>query len=310
MQAFLKRFLLFIFLMVLFYPFFILFCGCFVPQLFRPNINYQLGSYGHMNSRIKEIKSLPSGIDILFLGSSHAYRGFDTRNFNGLKTFNLGSSSQTPIQTNTLLKRYLNKLKPKAIVYEVYPETLSSDGAEATLDLLSNDSQDVNSILMALKVNNIKVYNTLLYGTFVDWFGINRTFTESYKKGKDLYIPGGYVERELSCFMFIKAKKSQLAQFNPVQLKVFGENIEMISEKGIKLILVYAPITRALYNSYHNNNYVDSTMNSYGVTYYNFNNIISLNDSVDFYDAHHLNQVGVNKFNSKLLEMLQLSDAQ
>ena len=45
-------------------------------------------------------------------------------------------------------------------------------------------------------------------------------------------------------------------------------------------------------------------MRSYGLQYYNFNEIIQLDDSLDFYDAHHLNQNGVNKFNAKLKEVL------
>ena len=44
-------------------------------------------------------------------------------------------------------------------------------------------------------------------------------------------------------------------------------------------------------------------MQSYG-TYYNFNEMISLDDSLHFYDSHHLNQNGVNIFNAKLIDVL------
>ncbi|NHW60088.1 hypothetical protein HA378_33495, partial [Escherichia coli] len=80
--------------------------------------------------------------------SSHAYRGFDTRVFskNGISSFNLGSSSQSPINTQVLLKQYLDRIKPKMIVYEVYAGTLSADGVESSLDMLSNNKIDVNAI--------------------------------------------------------------------------------------------------------------------------------------------------------------------
>lgn len=61
-----------------------------------------------------------------------------------------------------------------------------------------------------------------------------------------------------------------------------------------------------MYNSYTNNNYVDSFMKSYGLPYYNFNELMQLDDSLDFNDAHQLNQNGVNKFNTKLNEILDL----
>ena len=77
-------------------------------------------------------------VDVLFLGSSHAYRGFDPRIFRkrGYSSFNLGSSAQTPSQTKVWLKRYLKHLNPKIVIYEVYPGTFSSDGIEASLDLV------------------------------------------------------------------------------------------------------------------------------------------------------------------------------
>src|SRR5689334_14184152 len=70
------------------------------------NLNYRLGAYGHLFTRVKEIDSVKK-VDILFLGSSHSYRGFDPRIFKqyGLTSFNLGSSSQTPIQAKILLEK-------------------------------------------------------------------------------------------------------------------------------------------------------------------------------------------------------------
>ena len=38
--------------------------------------------------------------------------------------------------------------------------------------------------------------------------------------------------------------------------------------------------------------------------YYNFNEILTLNDSLSFYDYDHLNQNGVELFNKKLIELL------
>lgn len=37
-----------------------------------------------------------------------------------------------------------------------------------------------------------------------------------------------------------------------------------------------------------------------------FNRLINLNDTLDFYDSHHLNSIGVKKFNKVLLDTLKL----
>lgn len=293
----------------LFYLIFLFIWGLFIPAPFKSNINYRIGSYGHMFSRISEIKKYRN-IDILFLGSSHAYRGFDTRLFleNGYKSFNLGSSSQTPIQTKVLLKRYLDILNPKLVIYEVYPETFTLDGVESSLDIIANDVNDIHSLWMALKINNIKIYNTLIYAFFRDILGLNSSFSEPIIKGNDKYISGGFVEKELGFYQPSKFDKKKIL-IKDYQLESFKEIVQMLNNKKIKLILVYAPIPKVNYYSYFNKHYFDSLMQTYS-TYYNFNEIISLNDSLHFYDSHHLNQNGVKIFNEKLIELLNTNKIQ
>ena len=57
---------------------------------------------------------------------------------NNLKTFNLGSSSQTPIQTKMLLDEHLDRLNPKLVVFEVYPVVFQLEGVESALDFIAN----------------------------------------------------------------------------------------------------------------------------------------------------------------------------
>ncbi len=278
--------------------------GSFAPNVLKPNINYRIGSWGHMHSRIANIKNYHN-VDILFLGSSHAYRGFDTRIFSdsGYRTFNLGSSAQTPIQTKVLLDRYLNALNPKMVIYEVYPYTLSIDGVESSLDIISNDKNDIHSLKMALKINNIKTYNTFLYGLMCDFIGLNKTYTEPISKGTDRYIAGGFVERKMRHYIPTQLKKKEIT-LNQIQIKNLAEIVNMLKERNIELMLTYAPLPKANYYRYTNNNYFDSLMGTYA-TYINFNKIMNLDDSLYFFDADHLNQNGVKKFNAKLIELLK-----
>jgi hypothetical protein len=167
-----------------------------------------------MFTRLKEIKQINKNqnIDILFLGSSHAYRGFDTRIFKkyGYNTFNLGSSSQTPIQTLVLLKRYLDRINPETVIFEVNPTTFSSDGVESSLDIIANDRNDIYSYEMAFKIHHIKTFNTLLYAEYRDIFHLDDSFTEPIKKRKDTYIKGGFVEKEMAYYKPEKMDKNEI----------------------------------------------------------------------------------------------------
>jgi hypothetical protein len=256
-----------------------------------------------MYSRIEEVKKTKN-IDVLFLGSSHTYRGFDPRIFKakGMTSFNLGSSAQTPLQTKVLLNRYLDHLNPKLIIYEVYPTTFSIDGVESSLDLIANDKNDINTVELAFKLNNIKAYNTLIFGLISDFLNLNSSFVEPKVRGKDTYISGGFVENREKITTEKKYAQKKW-DFNENQFKAFNEIISMLKARNIKVALVYAPIAPALYHSYSNNQDFDIIMNKYG-NYYNFNEIISLKDNQHFVDSDHLNQGGVDIFNDKLIEIL------
>ena len=54
----------------------------------------EMANRGFLNSRIKDIRNYHN-VDVLFLGSSHCYRTFDTRFYrsHGISCFNLGSSN-------------------------------------------------------------------------------------------------------------------------------------------------------------------------------------------------------------------------
>src|SRR5688572_21718598 len=112
MKKFLFRILLFVSFVTVFYIATLLVWGSVLSSWRFSNLNYPVAGYAHMYSRIKEVKQTKD-VDILFLGASFAYRGFDPRIFKeyGYKSFNLGSSNQTPLQTKLLLDRYLKTLK-------------------------------------------------------------------------------------------------------------------------------------------------------------------------------------------------------
>lgn len=267
------------------------------------NLKYFQGSYGHLHTRLDEVRQTRD-VDILFLGSSKAYRGFDPRIFKeaGYTSFNLGSSAQTPLQTKLLLERYLDRVKPRMVVYEVYPSTLSNEGIESALDVISNDKIDLNTFEMVVELCHTKITNTFLYGLMRGVLKLDEDFQESMVHGDDTYVMGGFVEKKLSYFRYRKEEPKEW-RINDEQFRRFEKVVEMIENRDIPIVLVNAPIASGRYDSYTNSEEIDQKLSEYG-KYYNFNELMSLDDSLYFYDASHLNQRGVELFNHKLIEVL------
>lgn len=297
---------LLIFALVTIIPYSILTClwGEFLPAKIDRNILFKVGTPGHSFTRFKDADNFGS-VDILFIGSSHAYRGFDTRIFEkyGYKSYNLGSSSQTPTQTLMLVRRYLDIMKPKIVIYEVYPVSFTVDGVESAIDLIANDNNDVNSIAMATNINKVKVYNSLIYSFYKQFNGDKAKFTEeAVKNNGDTFIKGGYDEREPEYWSVVPQKKIEF-EFKKYQLRCFKKVCNEVTKRGIRLVLVETPVSKTYYNSYLNHNKFVEKLNSYP-EFYNFNELMELNDSLHFSDAHHLNQHGVNLFDEKLIEIV------
>lgn len=269
--------------------------GEFLSRRFKQNIIYNIS---HNYLRLAEVKKT-SDVDLLILGSSHAYRGFDTRILKeaGYKTFNLGSSAQTPKQTLVLLERYLKQLKPKLVILEVYPKVFTIDGVESTLDLIVNDENDLKSLKMVVDQNNMKVYNTFIYK-------LTKSLLDSIPDIKlKTYHQGGYVSKAILQFNNDPKPIKSPIIIEKKQIVTFENILDLLKKEKVDYVLVQAPITSQMYDSFTNIDVFNEKMATYG-NYYNFNNQLKLNDSLDFFDNHHLNQNGVISFNAVFLEML------
>jgi len=305
LKTFLHRLFLFLPLCGATYLLLLLLSAEVLPPLWAKNINNQPGGYGHTYTRLQEADTTQN-VDILFLGPSLAYRGFDTRLYRekGYRAFNLGTGSQTPLQSQLLLERYLDKLNPAIVIYEVYPWCFTSDGVESSLDIMVNDEVGGDFRQLAFRQNHIKVYHTLVFALYRHVAGRNRGFKEARKKAADTYIEGGFVEKEMQLYQPESRHAIAPWLFKEWQFDLFEENLEMLRAAGARVVLVRAPVTQGLYRSHPNNPDFDQRMRAYA-PYYNFNEILSLQDSLHFYDYQHLNQRGVKLFNQQLIGILE-----
>jgi hypothetical protein len=244
-----------------------------------------------------------NNIDILFIGPSLCYRGFDVRIFKsfGYNTFNLGSSAQTIIQTKYLLRQYLKKIKPKLVIYAIDPFiTASKDGVESTCDIISNQYLSEGlSLQMLFEVNDLKLYNTFLYSYLYKTILPKNTIVDDNQK----YIEGGFVESKMAYYKYSKILTVSHV-FAKKQQNALKEIKEIFEESKQKFFFVYPPITSNQYNSINNNEEFIGDIEKFGEIY-NFNNNKFLNDTLHYYDAVHLNQHGVDIYNHEFLKLLK-----
>jgi hypothetical protein len=262
-----------------------------------------------MFTRLREADTTKN-VDVLIMGSSHAYRGFDTRIFrdHNLKAFNFGSSSQSPLQTRYLLNKYIHNLKPEMVIWEVFPNSFTSDGVESFIDLVSNERNPVGLWQMALAINKVETYNAYIIAGVQYLFGIGSDYKENLVSGKDTYVTGGYVQRTMEVNRMKVSKKPAVKVFEKKQVEAFEETIAMLRHENIEVHVVQAPYTKAFASNIANtaaiDNYFNSLVRSNKVRHYqNFNvSELLLDDSLHYYDAHHLNQSGIQKFNEFFLK--------
>lgn len=265
------------------------------------------GEWGQSLIRFRELENIDN-VDILFIGSSHAYRGFDPRLFKskGYSSFNIGSSAQTPLNTYYLLNYYLPKIKPKVIIYEIYPVILSRDGYECTLDLLMNTHISLELLEMSIATGNPNAFTNCI-GRFIH----NIVYPLKTMKQKQIinerYIPGGYVETDVV--------RNDRLSINPIhvnmldsQLKYISKIMELANDLNIELIGVIQPLPVDYLLSISNYKIMTSKLmniaNKNKVSIYDFNDIIVLDSVNDFKDKDHLNKSGVVKFNNMLINKL------
>lgn len=240
-------------------------------------------------------------VDFLIVGSSHAYRGFDPRVFEryGYAIFNLGSSAQSPRQTYFLLEEYLDKVSPKKVIFEVYPETFAVDGIESATDVISNDHLSMRLAAHSFGYSNILVFNTFLYRLFDEGI-LQREVVEPAITGKDTYIKGGFVASEEG---FYKPKQIQVNaefEFRDEQFEYFKKSVALLNDRGIPYSFIQAPVTEYLNKARPTPALFSERISNLG-PYHNYQGELDLSDSLDFVDSDHLSQSGVEKFNEAVI---------
>ena len=272
--------------------------------IFQRQIVYDPNGPGHTKTRLAEAAAF-GRVDVLFIGSSHVYRGIDVREVEreGWRAFNLGSSSQTPIHTRLLLERFLPRLRPRLVVIDVNPVLLGDGGAEATLDLLAADPEREKYPELVRKNLSPKLFNALLLAHLDDWLGIDHG-GQPRRINQDTYVSGGYVEKEAGYHDFTPSPAAPATIVPRTdQVNALRKAVERCREAGAGVLLISMPVSEAYGSFYTPLNGLDSLLPP-SAPFVDFRGEDRWNSEAYFFDAHHLNQTGATAFTRTLTDSL------
>ncbi|RYE01021.1 MAG: hypothetical protein EOP50_02720 [Sphingobacteriales bacterium] len=303
MARFIKHIVLFLFFALPVYCALLFASGFFVPNHYQGNFFPQPDTRSFLRERIHEIPGY-AGTDLLVVGPSLVQRGFDPRVFKsyGYRIFLLASGGQNPMQSHILLKRYLDTLKPKRIVFVVYPDLFVKDGVEPSLDLAISDRIDGQNWEDLVRRPNLRLFNTLLYWHERQVFGLRAPALRDSNE-YDRYIPGGFLERRDN------GRNNELPQacdpgpqlpLNREHLRFLDECLSLTKKKSIPYQIVQLPLTTARYKCRTASAGIDSLLSMRG-PYFNFNGRVLLNDTFDFSDNAHLMPSGAIRFSEAFI---------
>ncbi len=250
--------------------------------------------------------------DLIILGSSHAYRGYDIHNFDsiGLKSYNLGSSAQSIGLTNILAKNLINKKNTKRVILEIYQNSFVKN--KATLEdasiLIANVKENGLAFKIALNNNDVRSYNHFFIRVLSD--------TQMPKKSID---DGDYYKgycstnkKIINVDSITKAIKTnpkswKNSEIDTDKLKDLDMLIKYLKSESIKAVVCshYTPIETDRFIEKLVSSQIEKVCNANGVKYLNYMFKHNINTQNNFSDHHHLNMNGVKNYNLRLIRDLK-----
>ena len=234
--------------------------------------------------------------DIIILGSSHAYRGYDPRAFykEGYIAYNLGSNAQTLMNSYFIAKNYITPENCKMVILDIFEGPFMSEGLESSSDLIENISSEQAAWSMALNLRDIRALNMIVLRY------VSKPSSLQYLDST--YIGLGYCETPDSVKRLSGYKKS-VFKAEKKQLDYFDKLICYFKDKRISVLVVTHPIPKEGEMARHDKfvKVIDPYLKKYNITHLNFALNHQLHSLHHFYDHNHLNKAGVDIFNKMLI---------
>ncbi|MFN0200841.1 MAG: hypothetical protein ACKVTZ_04945 [Bacteroidia bacterium] len=267
--------------------------------------------YGqHASASLQEFKD-QAKYDVIVIGSSHAYRGYDPRIFekSGFNIYNLGTSAQNISDSYGLAETYVTADKTPFVLLDIYEGTLS-DVHEGTFKLIQTAPDFSTCAKLAWYSQEVRSVNLLTYRLFTDYISpepVANPREIKYMPQDSRYIGKGYVSSSDSLKELPKKTKAhEKYEMNETAFSYLKQTLAVLTSRGIKVILCSHP--QPSYSRYPNHSEfvakVEEVAKPYQVPYFDYTAHTQFNDKFHYYDHGHLNQTGVDLYNQLLLEKI------
>jgi hypothetical protein len=262
------------------------------------------------NLRMKEFYSQKDNIDIVFLGSSRCYQGFNPAvvdSITGMNSFNLGSSSQTPLTSYYLLREVFEKYRSKFVIMEISIDVLDTeqllnggyildamDNGMNKLDFFWNGFKFAEQVELLLPLYRYRENRGFFY------YSLFEDIDEHYDR-KRVYHGKGFVENYND---LIEEKVYQYQRTDNLvrNLEYLKKIAELTNDAESELIFVYTPYpshARIVNQAEFSDKFLTEIASLPG-EFINY-----LEDSQEFgdeyfADGNHLNLSGANKLSREI----------
>lgn len=240
--------------------------------------------------------------DVIVLGSSHAYKGYDPLVFslNDLEMYNLGTSNQHMMCSYQIIKNHINKDNCNLLILDMFDKVFANNDIESKSDIIQNVDDDKTAIATAFSSGDIRALNMITLRYFNKTMEPLNTDTIGYRNGY------------LKASKRLDPKRKDITKMNwkytpiPSQKKYLGILLEHCRKEGLKIVAVSHPTPRIYPMRDHDKFLADVNplLKKYNVPYYDYTNYKEMGN-INFYsDPTHLNQIGTIRFNKMLIEDL------
>ena len=265
-----------------------------MSSYFLPNMQRNGGQELQM---MRDLTSNQTKYDAVVLGSSHAYRGYDPRIFeqSGISLFNAGTSAQNAKGSLVLYNEYLRD-RADVFILDVYDPVFELEGTESNMRLIQN--VPTNEAALALVQQEFKIYT--LNALAVRLASMN---VKDEAPNAD-YIKNGFCEKK-GILYAVEPLNDSVFDANEEMFLAFEKMIKQMQSDGKRIVLCSHPLpASAGLHNYHDKFLARFTplIERLDVPYIDLTYYTEGFGVNEFADLSHLNQQGVELYNSLLLQ--------
>lgn len=243
--------------------------------------------------------------DLVVIGSSHAYRGYDPRVFGerGHRLFNLGSSAQTPLSTYAVLEGLVTKDRAPLLIIDVYENAFTHDGIESVSELTRDVADDRTAFNLATAFRDLRGLNMFTLRMLDK--GSPPSFTDP------TYVGSGAAIKRDSAKAEVKYAAHGPLRINTRQLGRFADCLDLCDTRGIRVVICSHPYPAQADRAQHAAfmAVVDSVLATRPADTrprrFDLVDAPGFNAHDHFFDHTHLNEAGARLFSGLLIDSLE-----